>query len=197
MRKGQSKYHGVFKPGQRIGRWTVIDGLVHLGKEAKILTKCECGNQRLTNVHTLNNGKSTQCGTCGNSLKLENNPAWKGYKCIPYSWFSRYFERTSQYRKSHTGTITIQNVYDIWINQNKKCKLSGVPIDWTRGTDGVSASIDRIDSDGEYDIDNVQLVHKHVNIMKNQYNQDYFINMCKNIVSFTENGVKSVKLLNN
>ncbi len=54
-------------------------------------------------------------------------------------------------------------------------------IDFIRRDSGVSASIDRIDSSKEYTIDNVQLVHKDVNLMKNHFNQDYFINMCKMI----------------
>ena len=77
------------------------------------------------------------------------------------------------------GDITIQEVHELWIKQDKKCALTRLPIDWIRRDNGVTCSIDRISSDGEYTIDNIQLVHKDINLMKNHFNQDYFIQMCK------------------
>lgn len=40
-------------------------------------------------------------------------------------------------------------------------------------------SIDRIDSSEGYLKGNVQLLHKDVNMAKQQYSQDYFVEMCK------------------
>ena len=41
--------------------------------------------------------KSCRSATANKSskrnTKRENNSQWKGYKEIPYGWFSRYFER--------------------------------------------------------------------------------------------------------
>jgi len=109
---------------------------------------------------------------------MENNPAWKGYKEIPFSWFSKYFERKG---KKRVGTIKIKDVYDLWIKQDKKCALSGLEIDFIKRKNGISASIDRIDSDQEYNIENIQLVHKDVNLMKNHFSQEYFFNICEKI----------------
>lgn len=106
-----------------------------------------------------------------------NNSQWKGYKDIPYSWFSRYFERANKIKR--TGTITIEDVYNLWIKQNKKCNLSSLNIGFYDDGKTHTCSIDRIDSSKEYEINNIQLVHKHVNLMKNHYNNEYFINMCK------------------
>ena len=61
------------------------------------------------------------------NTKREKNSQWKGYNEIPYGWFSRYFERKGT-RKEHFGDITIEQVYDLWIVQDKKCALSGVSI---------------------------------------------------------------------
>ena len=109
--------------------------------------------------------------------RLAQNPSWAGYEEIPGSWFTKYFLRANKTKR--TGTITIQDVWDLYLKQNKKCALSGVEISFTKEEGGYSASIDRIDSSKEYDLDNIQIVHKDVNIMKNRYNQDYFINFCK------------------
>jgi hypothetical protein len=116
----------------------------------------------------------------------EKNAFWKGYKDIPFHWFSKYFLRKG---KKRSGDITIEQVYNLWIKQDKKCKLSGLDIDFIRRDNGVSASIDRIDSSKEYTIDNIQLVHKDINLMKNYFNQEYFISICKMV---TNNYVKAI-----
>lgn len=113
------------------------------------------------------------------NMTLQNNPAWKGLYEIPYSWFSNYFER-GKGSKKRTGSITIEDVYLLWVKQEKKCALSGVDIGFKNlKTGGHTCSIDRIDSKGEYTLDNIQLVHKDVNRMKNAFQQSYFIEMCK------------------
>jgi hypothetical protein len=106
--------------------------------------------------------------------KRENNPAWKGYKGIPYNWFSNYFKRSGK-----SGDITIEQVYDLWIAQDKKCALSGVSIGFYDDGKTHTCSIDRIDSSGSYTLANIQLVHKDVNIMKNKFEQAYFTEMCR------------------
>lgn len=108
--------------------------------------------------------------------RLASNPAWAGYEEIPGSWFTRYFLRANKTKR--TGTITIQDVWKLYLSQNKKCALSGVPISFKKDSNGYSASIDRIDSKKEYDLENIQLVHKDVNIMKNRFNQEDFIEFC-------------------
>jgi len=108
--------------------------------------------------------------------RLQDNPYWHGYEEIPFSWFSKYFLRKGRPR---TGTITLKDVWELYLKQNKRCALTNQPISFTKTDLGYSASIDRIDSSKEYDIDNVQLVHKDLNMMKNKYSQDYFIAMCK------------------
>jgi hypothetical protein len=46
-----------------------------------------------------------------------------------------------------------------------------------------TASLDRIDSSKGYEIDNIQWVHVMVNMCKNKYPQDKFVEMCKAIAS--------------
>ena len=112
--------------------------------------------------------------------KGKDNPFWKGYEEIPQNWFSKYFQRGSRKRK---GTITIEDVWNIYLKQNKKCALSGVAISFEKTELGYSASIDRIDSLKEYHLGNIQLVHKDINLMKNHFDQSYFIATCKLIAN--------------
>ena len=122
--------------------------------------------------------------------KKDKNPQWKGYNEIPFSWFSKYFLRKSKSKR--TGTITIEDVYNLWIKQDKKCCLSGVIIGFNDDGKGHTCSIDRIDSKKEYTLDNIQLVHKDINYMKNRFSQEYFIKMCK-LVTNNRWNLKNIK----
>lgn len=116
--------------------------------------------------------------------RVRRNHNWKGYECIPYSWFSKYFIRRSKGKR--IGNINIIQIYDLWIKQDKKCILSKLNIGWEDDPNfkqGHTASIDRIDSSKEYTLDNIQLVHKDINLMKNKFSEEYFIKMCKLIAA--------------
>jgi hypothetical protein len=65
--------------------------------------------------------------------------------------------------------------------QDYRCALTGWPIGWSEVGSVHTASIDRVDSDKGYVVGNVQLVHKDVNMAKQQFSQDYFVEMCKAI----------------
>ena len=132
--------------------------------------------------------KTGRCQPCSTSysnktrepMSKEKNPAWKGYKGMPYNWFSKYFERG---RNKRSGSITLQEVYVLYLHQEGYCALTGQSLTWGPLEDGTyNISIDRIDSSKEYELDNIQLVHKDVNIMKNQFSQEYFIQVCQWVV---------------
>jgi hypothetical protein len=50
----------------------------------------------------------------------------------------------------------------------------------------LNASVDRIDSDGGYTPDNVQLVCVRVNLMKGPLDQSMFFRMCHVIANFQQ-----------
>ena len=179
-KKGQTKYEGMFYKNQTFNKWIVIDEKVVIIREARLLCRCtECNvSEKYVPIIQLINNVSKRCSSCGYSRKQNENPAWKGYKEIPFAWFSKYFLRKGRKRK---GDISIEDVYDLWIKQNKKCALSGLDIDFIKKEKGISASIDRIYSNGEYVLENIQIVHKDVNLMKNSFSQEYFIELCKKI----------------
>ena len=183
--KGVSKYLDLFKQGQQVGDWTV-QGDVIVNQYAKVPCKCKCGKESLIDAYTLAKGKSRSCISCFNSNNNgANNNSWKGYKDIPASWFTRF--RNYAKKKGNCFEISLEDVWKVYEKQNKKCSLSGLNIGFKRvginNHAAYTASLDRIDSKKGYSVDNIQLVHKDINIMKNAFDQDYFIQMCKAIVN--------------
>lgn len=179
-RKGATKYDTI-QVGDRFDKWLVV-GSVFVDQTAKIPCQCDCGHLHNVDAYNLTKGKSKSCKSCSLPRVGDLNPAWKGYQDIPNSWFLR-FKRYSKIE----FLLRIEDVWELFIQQNRKCALTNLPISFSneflRGKkyNGVSctASIDRIDSSKGYVKGNVQLVHKDVNIMKNAFNQDYFVQMCK------------------
>ena len=72
--------------------------------------------------------------------------------------------------------------------QHHRCALTGWPIHFPeiRATGDGQASIDRIDSSGDYTSDNIQLLDARINMMKQSYSQDLFITACRAIAHHTE-----------
>ena len=81
--------------------------------------------------------------------------------------------------------ITIDDVLKVYLDQGKVCSLSGIPIGWTMVEKSHNISIDRIDSNKGYHLDNIQLVYPKINMMKFTYSQDEFIDMCKRVSNYT------------
>jgi hypothetical protein len=70
--------------------------------------------------------------------------------------------------------VTPNEVWDLLIQQDFRCKLSGLHLEERK-----NASLDRIDNSRGYVAGNVQWVHKDINRMKNIHTQDYFISLCR------------------
>ena len=117
------------------------------------------------------------CKKCSNR-KTEN--CHRGFIGeIRTSWFQK-FESSARLRGLEFS-ITAKYIQKLWEEKDKKCALSGLPLDWQGVSNDITASIDRIDSSKGYIEDNVQVIHKHVNMMKQSYGNDYFIALCRSI----------------
>lgn len=187
MRK--SKYEGKFNEGDKFGEWVILSPQIiphQKTKEAMILCQCSCGSVDEIRCLSLIKKQSTKCFKCGHSFTGDQHHLFKGYKEIPGSWFIRYTNRGKKWEFN----ITIEEIYNMWLSQNKKCALSQIPIDFVNVNEGndrqgskydliCTVSLDRIDSLKGYVSDNIQLVHKDVNMMKKEYKQEYFVSMCK------------------
>ena len=169
--------------GQKFGDWEVISKKTEKYQRwYKYHVRCKCGNESFVLASTLRKGKSTCCRSCGDEKH------YKGVGNLSSTFFSRILEGARV--RNIEVSITKEQILELLENQNYKCALSGMDLimsktfskDRTDKASSTTASLDRIDSTKGYTIDNVQWVHKHVNKMKNKFDQDYFIELCQKIV---------------
>lgn len=78
--------------------------------------------------------------------------------------------------------IVLKDLEKIYESQKGACNLTGIKF-----SDQMPPSLDKIDPQKGYLVDNVQLVLIKVNIMKSNLKQDEFINLCKNVYLKTKN----------
>ena len=177
----RSKYDESIKLGQKFGSLTVVSSRVGPGNQ--VSCECECGNFIKKRAARLLAGRNNGCKKC---LVGVSNHLWKGVGKIPKIAFTRI--KHHAVRTHRDFNITIEYLSHLFDKQKGKCALSGLEL-----TFGVSnkikptASLDRIDSNKGYIIDNVQWVHKDINWMKQDFTEQEFLDMCKKIVSHKQN----------
>ena len=117
-----------------------------------------------------------QCKSCSNKDVSNCHRGW--HRGIRVSWLNQ-FKSGSETRKIEWD-LTIDDVANLYENQKGLCALTDVSIAFPEigHPQKAIASIDRIDSSKGYVQNNVQLVTRQVNMMKQSYSQDLFIDTC-------------------
>lgn len=149
---------------------------------------CQCGNYaNILGTHLLQ-GNTQHCG-CGRP-KSSAHPQWTGVGDMSGNFWNHIVRgangQKTKSRRKVPLTITKEEAWNLFILQDRKCALSGIILKFPNGCKDKSftASLDRIDSSKGYENGNVQWVHKDINIMKNKFENQYFINMCKRITEW-------------
>lgn len=166
-------------------------------KKTKFLCKCDCGKTSSVLANQLLNKNTKSCGCLREERK-------KNYYDISGGWWTR-LEREAKLR-NFAFEISKKDVWDLLIKQNNKCKLSGLKIKFYKDINKPSlqtASVDRIDSSKGYTKDNIQIIHKMINVMKMHFSEKEFLSMCNLIAKFNKinkkeciNNLKDFKLCN-
>lgn len=149
-----------------------------------LIIECQCGKnftRRKDYVDRLfRENRPISCGCSRIYPTKDEHHLWLGYHDISGLYFSSFKNKAK--RQNIDFLISIEDVWNQYIKQNKLCNLTGLPIYFSKNRKTEqTASIDRIDSNKNYTIDNIQIVHKTVNLMKNAIPQDIFIQLCKHI----------------
>ncbi len=145
------------------------------------LCQCECGNTKIIEESGLKSGKSKSCG-CVRKQVGNNSLNWKGYKDISITFWNSIKNKATE--RNLEFNITVEYAWELFEKQNHQCSLSGLKLNFSKNSkDRGIASLDRIDSTKGYIEGNVQWLHKHVNIMKLDHKQDYFLKLCNLIIN--------------
>lgn len=176
--------------GQRFGR-LIVTKKIGISKWNKVIweCKCDCGNIITSNASYL--ARDTQSCGCLKKEKIHNR-CWKGYGEISQDFWSTI--KRNAFSRGIEFNISIEEAWKIYTKQNHRCALTGLYIYFSKNTKKKkpTASLDRINSMYGYIKENIQWVHKKVNIMKNIFCNDEFNHFCKLVIQNKEKGVKVV-----
>jgi hypothetical protein len=147
--------------------------------------KCDCGNiVKRREDHLKMLLKESRTISCGCKAKIapkgSKSQKWRGVGKLSGHYFCLIQKRCKN--KNLELGITIEDAWNLFLEQNEKCALSGIELTMaeSRRTDEeMTASLDRKDSEKGYIKGNVQWVHKDINLMKNILTQDRFIELCR------------------
>lgn len=176
--------------GTRFNRWTVIE---YVGdsktSNGLVKCKCDCGTEQNVRYYDIISGQTKGCNSCSRIERSKNcgkherkygkeNHSFKGYEKLTGQHWSVI--KSNARNRNIEFNLNIEYTYNILVNQNFKCNISGLDIELeSRSNRSWTATLDRIDSAKGYVEGNVQWLHKDINKMKWNFNQDKFIQYCR------------------
>lgn len=172
--------------GKEYGSWRVLyRDTTKKGQGTYFVCRCSCGREASVLGRSLTRMASTQCRRCRDDQNRGGqNGVWSGYGGIPGKYW-RSVCRNAATRSLEFG-ITIEYAWDLFLRQDGRCALSGVPLRFRVGTHSGTASLDRIESVHGYVPGNVQWVHKQVNVMKSDMPDHELVEWCRLIVEVAD-----------
>lgn len=164
--KNRGGHNKIDLTAKTFGKLTVIkDTGIRKSRRPIWECRCECGN--VTNVL----GKYLLCGdtkSCG-CITIGNAHNRTGFKELSGSYWGTVVRQAKS--RGIPLTITKEDAYSQYLKQAGKCALTGVEIKFAINLrdqrETQTASLDRIDSNRGYTADNIQWVHKKINILRN------------------------------
>jgi hypothetical protein len=180
----------VVSLGQVFGKLTVTERVAtSRSGGTRYLCRCECGTERTVFSGHLVRGNTTSCG-CSRVKSGAAHAQWAGYGDISGNFFWE-IKRSASGDSGRTPlefNLTIEYLWDLFLQQNRRCALSGISLVFAKhlrgpNRDPQTASLDRIDSGAGYVVGNVQWVHKDVNRMKSVFTQDRYLEICRMVAA--------------
>jgi hypothetical protein len=170
----------VCRIGAKYDRLTVCEYVMNDGK-TMVVCRCDCGVENILGYPTdLIKSGPHNCG-----CEPHHPSSWGGVGGISRTLFHR-IQREAKIREIEFD-LTIEYLWKLFLTQDKKCALSGETIDFGfKRADSNTASLDRIDSDGGYIVGNVQWLHKDVNQMKIDFDEQRFLELCKLVAQYDQ-----------
>lgn len=159
---------------KQFGQWLVLKRNDIIRKSSSVhayLCECKCGRRKTIAAASLRMGNSRSCINCATTAMSKT--------IIPAVYIGSL--KHSAFKRGIPFLVDAEYLQELYELQNRRCALTGARLNMGDGNSRMSsmtASVDRIDSSGIYEPGNVQWVHKMVNTMKWDLNQQDFINIC-------------------
>lgn len=155
------------------------------------LYECECICGNIVNVYSyvLLCHNTVSCG-CKRYRRGKNHTTWKGYEEISLTFWKSIQNGASE--RNLEFDITIEDAWNLFVLQERKCAFTGIELNFDSSSriNNRTASLDRKDSTKGYVLDNLQWVHKDINILKKDISDEYFIYLCSLVAKYRVSDVK-------
>lgn len=187
VRKKEDDDISLILCGKEIGTYTVLR-MLNRNKygSRQWLCKCRCGFERVFFTSHLNGAGKKKATICEKCCLQEMELMNRVYDQIPNRFWHKFLNVAQ--RREISVSITKDDLYDLYLSQEKKCALTGLSLYFTLLNTNfnryTNASLDRIDSSKPYEKGNIQWVEKRINMMKNSYSQSDFISLCELVTIF-------------
>jgi len=128
------------------------------------------------------NCKNYDCKECSSIIKRQQYIETKDIK-IKNLTLEGYLKTVLNHakRRKHEFNLTLEDLINLYDKQKGLCIYTKQKLTYIlgKGVVNTNLSLDRIDSNKGYIKDNIQLTSRAVNIMKSNYTEKEFIDLCK------------------
>lgn len=159
------------------------DKIIKRSNNVYFEVKClSCGKEYEKSQHSFFGRVITKC-----QCHKQNSSGYKGFEDISSIYFNHI--RVGAESRGLIFQVSKEDMWKKYLEQNKKCALTGLPILIHRNArkrKEMTASLDRIDSLVGYTPENIQWLHKDINKMKMNFSEEYLLKLCKLIVQHNE-----------
>jgi hypothetical protein len=177
--------------GWQLGWLTVVRETGRRSRAGDVfwLVRCRCGVELEQYTSALlkkpkREGQAPR--SCGCYCKTTRSPLYKGIGDLSKCFWLRVL--SSAKRKGLVVALTIDDAWRLFVEQGRRCALTGLPIVLSPSSLAAganTASLDRIDSAKGYIPGNVQWVHVVMQDMKSNFPQAEFIEWCRLVTDHT------------
>lgn len=177
--RAQNDARTIDLTNKQFGHWKVLKRDDIIRKNTSVhayLCECKCGRRKIVAAASLRMGNSRSCIDCA-TLALSKT-------IIPAAYIGSL--KHSAFKRGIPFLVDAEYLEQLYEKQNRRCVLTGARLnmgDSNERMSSMTASVDRIDSSGVYEPGNVQWVHKMVNTMKWDLNQQDFIDICHSVAA--------------
>lgn len=179
---GILKNKPTYKKGDKFNLLTIMDSSPIITPK-NTLWKCKC--------------------ICGEIIKVPQGLLAKRKGCFKCSHLNRRDKWQRLWRIAKNGAkkrnieflCSKEDIIQQFNKQNGCCALTGtVLIVGEIKKEETTASLDRIDSNQGYTLDNIQWVHKTINTMKMALSEDKFLDFCNKVLNHHFDALRNIKI---